>query len=95
MEKMEEQDILQRVKKLEGWKYSEGALQTAVKCTDFKEAFALMTRIAFECETQNHHPEWTNVYNTIEIALNTHDANGITLKDFKLAESIQHILSDH
>lgn len=51
-----------------------------------------MTRIAFECEAQNHHPDWQNVYNTLSIRLNTHDADGVTEKDFKLAKSIEEII---
>jgi 4a-hydroxytetrahydrobiopterin dehydratase len=47
-----------------------------------------MTRISFEAERLNHHPEWTNVYNTLEIFLSTHDADGVTEKDFELAAII-------
>jgi 4a-hydroxytetrahydrobiopterin dehydratase len=51
-----------------------------------------MNRIAFECEALNHHPEWTNIYNTLDIKLTTHDANGVTLLDFKLASIINQIV---
>ena len=51
-----------------------------------------MTRIAFECEAQGHHPDWSNVYNTVNIRLNTHDANGVTEKDFVLARTIEDII---
>ena len=51
-----------------------------------------MMRIAFECETLNHHPEWTNVYNVLEIKLTTHDAEGVTELDFKLAEAMEKIV---
>jgi 4a-hydroxytetrahydrobiopterin dehydratase len=51
-----------------------------------------MSRIAFECEAQNHHPDWTNVYNVLTISLSTHDADGVTEKDFKLAEAIEMIV---
>ena len=53
-----------------------------------------MTRIAFEAEEQNHHPDWSNVYNELSITLNTHDAGGVTEKDFKLAQSIEEILGN-
>ena len=53
-----------------------------------------MTLIAFECEAQGHHPDWTNVYNTLTIRLNTHDADGITEKDFRLAHSIWQIIHE-
>ena len=52
-----------------------------------------MTRIAFECEQQNHHPDWSNVYSSLNIRLNTHDVGGITENDFKLAESIEKIVN--
>jgi 4a-hydroxytetrahydrobiopterin dehydratase len=51
-----------------------------------------MNRIAFECEVLNHHPEWKNVYNKLEIRLTTHDAGGVTELDFKLANSINKIV---
>lgn len=53
-----------------------------------------MTRIAFECEEMQHHPDWTNVYNQLEIRLNTHDAGGVTEKDFQLAEIIENLVSE-
>ena len=60
--------------------------------TDFKEAFSVMTHIAFECERQQHHPNWENVYNSLTIKLNTHDAGGVTQKDIDLANSIEEIV---
>ncbi|MDV7139277.1 4a-hydroxytetrahydrobiopterin dehydratase [Maribacter sp. TH_r10] len=92
MAKLDEIEIQERLKNLEGWEYIDDALQTTFEFKDFKETFSIMTRIAFECEAQNHHPEWSNVYNTLTIRLNTHDANGVTLKDFKLAQSIEDII---
>lgn len=60
---------------------------------DFQEAFAFMTRVAFLAEKLNHHPNWSNVYNTVEIELTTHDAgNVVTEKDRKLAKEIDQIL---
>ncbi|MGB5780800.1 MAG: 4a-hydroxytetrahydrobiopterin dehydratase, partial [Eudoraea sp.] len=50
-------------------------------------------RIAFECEAQNHHPDWSNVYNSLIIRLNTHDVGGITNNDFELAKSIENIVN--
>ena len=55
----------------------------------------MMTRIAFECEVQNHHPNWYNVYNRLSIRLSTHDAGGVTEKDFKLAETIETLIANH
>ena len=61
---------------------------------NFSEAFAFMTRVAMEAEKMNHHPLWTNVYNTVECWLSTHDAGDIvTEKDKKLAEKIDKIFA--
>ncbi len=61
---------------------------------NFQEAFAFMTRVAFLAEKMNHHPEWTNIYNTVNIKLNTHDAGGVvTEKDRKLSMQIDAILA--
>ncbi len=61
---------------------------------DFKKAFAFMTEVAAAAEAMNHHPEWCNVYNRVEITLRTHDAgNIVTEKDFLLAAAIEQIFS--
>jgi len=71
------------------WKEHDGALHGIFEFSDFKEAFAFMTRVAFEAERLNHHPEWSNVYNKVSIKLTTHDAgNVITDKDKALADTI-------
>ena len=92
MEKLNEKQLTQALGELNGWKLEKGFLINSFKFNDFKEAFAFMTRVAFEAEAQNHHPNWENVYNTITIRLNTHDADGITNKDFELGKSIDKIL---
>ena len=91
MEKMNENEINTALRELQGWSYKNGSITKSFKFKDFKEAFSTMTRIAFECEAQNHHPNWENVYNTLSIALNTHDAGGVTQKDITLAKSIENI----
>lgn len=92
MKKMTTQEIEERLDQLDGWDYTDKAIQTTFEFADFKETFSIMTRIAFECEAQNHHPEWTNVYKTLTIRLSTHDADGVTEKDFKLAATIENII---
>ena len=92
MQKMNEKAIQEQLEKIEGWEYIEGALETTFEFKDFKETFSIMTRIAFECEALNHHPDWKNVYNTLNIRLNTHDADGVTHKDFDLAARIEKII---
>ena len=71
------------------WKEENNCLKKTFKFSDFSQAFAFMTRVALIAEKMNHHPDWRNVYNTVEIALNTHDAGGVvTDKDRKLADAI-------
>lgn len=93
MNKLDEKTIDQRLEKLDGWEYADNAIHTSLEFTDFKEAFTVMTRIAFEIESQNHHPEWTNTYNELRISLSTHDADGVTEKDFKLAHAIEKLIN--
>ena len=72
------------------WTEEDNALRATLRFRNFTEAFAFMTEVAFHAEKMNHHPNWRNVYNTVEIALNTHDAGGIvTEKDHRLAKAIE------
>jgi len=74
------------------WAEDNNKLKKTFEFQDFQEAFAFMTRVAFLAESQNHHPNWSNVYNKVFIELTTHDAgNTITEKDRKLAEAIDKI----
>lgn len=71
------------------WQEENNSLYRKFTFKDFSEAFAFMTRVALVAEKMNHHPKWTNVWNTVEIWLSTHDAgNVVTEKDRKLAEKI-------
>ncbi len=92
MSKLTVEQIEKQLEQLDGWEYVDGALETSFEFKNFKEAFSVMTRIAFECEAQNHHPDWSNVYNSLHIRLNTHDVGGISEKDFKLAKTIEEII---
>lgn len=75
------------------WTEKNGKLCRSFRFADFSEAFAFMTRVALVAERMGHHPEWTNVYNTLDIALSTHDAGGaITDKDRKLAAAIDALI---
>ncbi|MEX0290243.1 MAG: 4a-hydroxytetrahydrobiopterin dehydratase [Flavobacteriaceae bacterium] len=93
MEKLSEDQIRDGLKKLDGWEYADDGIACSFEFTNFKEAFSIMTRIAFEAEAQNHHPDWSNVYNRLYVRLSTHDAGGVTENDFRLAESIERILA--
>jgi 4a-hydroxytetrahydrobiopterin dehydratase len=71
------------------WQETENQLYRKFSFSDFSEAFAFMTRVAIEAEKMDHHPRWSNVWNTVEIWLSTHDAgNVVTEKDRKLAARI-------
>ncbi|MAN58615.1 MAG: 4a-hydroxytetrahydrobiopterin dehydratase [Flavobacteriaceae bacterium] len=92
MKAYSESEVTEKLRDFDGWDYHDGAIHTAFEFEDFKEAFSAMTRIAFEAEKLQHHPEWTNVYNQLEIFLSTHDADGVTDKDFELAKIIDELI---
>jgi 4a-hydroxytetrahydrobiopterin dehydratase len=74
------------------WLEEKNRLHRTFNFKDFAEAFAFMTEVAFTAEKQNHHPNWSNVWNTVEIQLTTHDAgNVVTDRDHKLAAAIDEI----
>ena len=76
------------------WKLSRkgAAIRRSFKFQDFSEAFAFMTRVAILAEKRDHHPEWSNVYNKVEIELTTHDAGGLSRRDMKMAKKIDDLL---
>ena len=75
------------------WSEIDNTLYRKFEFKDFSEAFAFMTRVAMIAEKMDHHPRWTNVWNTVEVWLNTHSAgNIVTDKDHKLAQKIDEIL---
>ena len=75
---------------LPGWTWAEerDAIARSFRLADFSEAFAFMTRVALAAEKADHHPEWTNVWNRVDVLLTTHDAGGLTAKDVALAKRI-------
>ena len=86
------QEIESRLQELKDWTYthSQGRdiLQKSFKFKNFVEAFGFMSKVALLAEKMDHHPEWSNVYNKVEINLTTHDAGGLSEKDFQLAKLI-------
>ncbi len=68
------------------------AIERAFEFADFSEAFAFMTRVAMIAETLDHHPEWSNVYNKVNVTLTTHDAGGLSQRDTKMAKAIDELL---
>jgi len=92
-EKLEDAEIDGRLAGLDGWQRSEGraAIEKSFRFADFNAAFGFMTRVALVAEAMDHHPEWSNVYNRVEILLTTHSAGGITGLDLAMAERIEAI----
>jgi 4a-hydroxytetrahydrobiopterin dehydratase len=78
---------------LDGWTMVEGcdAISKRFVFRDFVEAFGWMTRVALVAECMNHHPEWTNVYRTVDVTLSTHDADGLTRRDIELAQRMDQL----
>ena len=81
------------LKGLPGWKEVAGreAIERTFVFRDFNEAFGFMSRAALVAEKHDHHPEWRNVYKTVEVVLATHDAGGVTSKDIELAKAMNTI----
>lgn len=78
----------------DGWSFEDGgkALTRCLKFKDFSEAFGFLTRVALHAERTDHHPEFTNVWNRVDLRLTSHDAGGVTDRDIKLAEAINSLL---
>ncbi len=93
VDKLSPAERRQAMARLKGWKKVRGrdAIHKAYRFNDFSEAFAFMGRIALMAEKMDHHPEWLNVYNRVEITLSTHDAGGVSLRDVALARFIDSI----
>jgi 4a-hydroxytetrahydrobiopterin dehydratase len=88
IERLTAADIASRLPALKGWTQSGDKLRKTFKFGDFRAAFSFMTAVALLAEKQDHHPEWFNVYDKVEIGLSTHDAGGISERDFRLAAAI-------
>jgi len=95
--KLDDDIIEKKLLHFPDWEYHDNAIHAEFEFDNFKDCFSAMSRIAFECEALNHHPDWSNVYNVLKISLSTHDvsthdADGVTDKDFKLAQAIEDIV---
>lgn len=90
----EQQGLLHKLNKplQQGWEISQQKLYKTFRFPDFSSAFGFMTSVAICAERADHHPEWFNVYNRVDIYLTTHEAKGITQRDFDLAERIEKLL---
>lgn len=94
--KLTQEAVDARMNDVPGWAHERAgnALTRDIRLRDFSEAFALMTRIALAAEQADHHPEWSNVYNRLSIRLTTHDAGGVSERDFALAKRINDFLGE-
>lgn len=77
----------------EGWELTDGKLHRELEFDDFDLAFAFMTRVAAEASRLDHHPDWSNSYNTVVIDLVSHDEGGLTGRDLRLAEAINGVVA--
>ena len=89
--KLTDNEVTEQLSRLKGWSLQGGKLHREFQSKDFVTAFGNMTRVALVAESMNHHPEWFNVWNKVVIDLNTHDVQGISDQDFKLAAKIDEI----
>jgi 4a-hydroxytetrahydrobiopterin dehydratase len=92
--KLSAADVETRLAELAQWSLKDEKLYRKFVFADFVEAFGFMSKVALLAERMDHHPEWSNVYNRVEIHLTTHDAGGITERDFELAQRISRLLED-
>jgi len=89
--KLDPGDVTKRLAAMAAWSVRDAKLHREYKFADFVEAFGFMASAALVAERMNHHPEWSNVYATVVIDLTTHDAGGITAKDFELAAAMERL----
>ena len=92
-EKLSPQAVDEALKELDGWNVADGgaAIARTFDFRNFSEAFAFMTRAALAAEKMDHHPDWSNVYKTVEVKLSTHDSGGVTELDVKLARQMNRL----
>lgn len=92
MDPLSKQQIEKELERLDGWNFEDDTITKEFSFSDFKEAMSFMVRVGFEAEALVHHPDWSNVYNSVSIRLSTHDAGDkVTEKDIKLAKAIEDI----
>ena len=97
VERLKPEDRAAGLTALSDWHLCDGreAISKSFKLRNFREAFAFMTQIALVAEKMNHHPEWFNVYRTVDITLATHDVGGLSTLDLELAAEIDRIASSY
>jgi len=93
MKKLSDAQIADHLKSLPGWELGEDRIKKTFRFKDFVEAFGWMSCAALIAERMNHHPDWRNVWATVEVELSTHDAGGLTELDMKLASAMDELVS--
>ena len=94
MTPMSENQILEKMLHFGEWRYERSLLARDIRFPDFTAAWAFMNHVAACADSLDHHPNWYNVYNLVQIRLSTHDAGGVTEKDFELASLVDQYLSE-
>jgi 4a-hydroxytetrahydrobiopterin dehydratase len=94
VEQLSDEERGEALDELDEWDYDEGrdAISRSFTFDDFSEAFAFMARVALLAEKHDHHPEWTNVWNRVDITLTTHDAAGLSHRDVTMAQAIDDLV---
>jgi len=85
---LDNKEFEEELKKLKGWQSSQTSIKKSFKFKNFIEAFGFMTAVAVEAESMNHHPDWSNSYNKVDVKLTTHSMGEVTRKDIELAKKI-------
>ncbi len=93
-ERLSDEKVQEALQGLPGWELRDGRLVRSLRFRDFQEAFGFMARMALYSEAANHHPEWSNVWNRVEIGLRTHDAGGLTERDLAWARACARALGE-
>ena len=91
MKKLTDPEIAEHMKSLPNWELGTDRIKRSFRFNDFVEAFGWMSSVALVAEKMNHHPEWRNVWATVEVELSTHDARGLTELDMKLAAAMDRL----
>jgi 4a-hydroxytetrahydrobiopterin dehydratase len=95
MKTFSEQQVLEHIGlHLKNWKFENNALKRDFKFSSFVDAFSFMTAVALEAEKMNHHPDWSNGYNKVKVAITNHAAGGITQLDFDLAAKMDRVFNN-
>ncbi|MEK6636838.1 MAG: 4a-hydroxytetrahydrobiopterin dehydratase [Pseudomonadota bacterium] len=95
IEQLSDEDRAKLLDRLDDWEYDlvRDSISRRFLFADFSECFAFMTRVAMLAEAQEHHPEWSNVWNRLDITLTTHDAGGLSERDVRMADAIEALLA--